>query len=231
MADALMVWDVESTGIDIESDRILTAYAAVFASDGTTLDERSWIINPGVEVPEAATAVHGITTEFIQENGRPDSGKAILEIAQFIRQGYPIVGYNNSYDLGILDRELRRHGFRGLEELPSDAQFFDPLIYDRATDKYRKGSRKLMDVAKHYGVEVDEGRLHEAKYDVILTAQLAWLMLEKTPHTMAELQSLQPQWKAAWAQGLTEYFAQTGKTEDNGDRIVVDGSFPWEEYK
>lgn len=232
MPSALLVWDVESTGVDIENDRILTAYAMVQEADGNVLEERDWIINPGIEVPEAASDVHGMTTEWVQENGRKDADRAIREIAGFIDEasmaGYPIVGYNNSYDLGILDRELRRHGAVGLDVgLSGLTQFFDPIIYDRATDKYRKGSRKLMDVAKHYGVELDESRLHEAKYDVIVTAKLAWKMLHNGGLTLSELQTKQKDWKRAWAENLTDYFARTGKTEDDGGKIVVDGSFPW----
>lgn len=236
LPQAIMVWDVETTGTDIENDRILTAYAAVFTPDGEIQDDRRWIINPGVEVPEGASDVHGMTTQWIQENGRTDVERCIWEIAGFIdeasMEGYPIVGYNNSYDLSILDRELRRHRAVGLDVgLSKLTQYFDPIVYDRAVDKYRKGSRKLMDVAKHYGVQVDEERLHDAEYDVIVTAQLALILLKKSPHSMDELQSLQRKWKSKWASGLTEYFARTGKTEDNGDRIVVDGSFPWKEWE
>lgn len=236
MPKAIMVWDVETTGIGIERDRIISAYAAIFTADGEIVDDFRWIINPGVEIPETASTVHGMTTEWVQENGRTDVERCIREIAGFIdeasMEGYPIVGYNNSYDLSILDRELRRHGAVGLDTgLSKLTQYFDPIVYDRATDKYRKGSRKLMDVAKHYGVQVDEERLHDAEYDVIVTAKLALILLKNSPYSMDNLQSLQRKWKAEWASGLTEYFARTGKTEDNGDRIVVDGSFPWKEKK
>lgn len=229
--EALCVFDVESSGVDIENDRILTCYAMIQNIEGEILKEQHWIIDPGIEVPEGASAVHGMTTEWIREHGRKDVREAISEIAVFLdtaaMAGYPIVGYNNSYDLGILDRECRRyHGGAGLA-LSGTTLFFDPIVYDRATDKYRKGSRKLMDVARHYGIEIDESRLHEAEYDVILTARLAWRMLQKSDLNLAELQAKQVEWKRTWAEHLTEYFASQNKTEDDGSPIVVDGSFPW----
>lgn len=230
--ERICVWDVESTGIDIETDRILTAYAMIQRIDGKILSERHWTINPGVPVPTGASDVHGMTTEWIKENGRTDVSVAIAEIAEYLYSaalsGAPIVGYNNSYDLGILDRELRRNIWKPLhEQLPDTAQFFDPIIFDRATDKYRKGGRKLIDVARHYGLEIDESRLHEAEYDVILTARLSWKLLQKSAWTLAELQSRLGSWKKDWAEHLTEYFASQGKTEEDGRPIIVDGSFPW----
>lgn len=225
---ALLAWDVESTGVDIENDRILTAYAMVQDIRGNILNERHWTIDPGIPVPRGASDVHHMTTEWIRENGRKDCGTAISEILTFLyKHPHPIVGYNNSYDLGILDREMRRHHGQGIDSYLEGRQFFDPIIWDRANDKYRRGARKLMDVAQHYGIKIDESRLHEAEYDVIVTAKLAWILLQKSDLNLDELQSAQVEWKRTWAEHLTEYFASQNKLEEDGSPIVVDGSFPW----
>ena len=230
---AICVFDVESTGTSIENDRIITCYAMIQSIKGEILEEKHWVIDPGVDVPKGASDVHGMSTEWVREHGRKDAERAIREIAGFLDEaqmrGCPIVGYNSSFDLGILDRELVRHGAVGLGTgLSMATEFFDPIIYDRAMDKYRKGGRKLMDVARHYGIPIDESRLHQAEYDVIVTARLAWLLLKKSPHTVSELQGLQEAWKRDWAGGLTKYFANSGKTEPDGSKIIVDGSFPYE---
>lgn len=226
----ICVWDVESTGTSIENDRIITCYAMIQSIKGEILEEKHWVIDPGVDVPKGASDVHGMSTEWVREHGRKDVREAVLEIADFLidasSKGVPIVGYNFSFDAGMLDRELWRHNNQGLGLM--DAQYFDPIIYDRAMDKYRKGGRKLMDVARHYGIPIDESRLHQAEYDVIVTARLAWLLLKKSPHTVSELQGLQEAWKRDWAGGLTKYFANSGKTEPDGSKIIVDGSFPYE---
>ena len=225
----ICVFDVESTGTSIENDRIITCYAMIQSIKGEILEEKHWVIDPGVDVPKGASDVHGMSTEWVREHGRKDVREAVLEIADFLidasSKGVPIVGYNFSFDAGMLDRELWRHNNQGLGLM--DAQYFDPIIYDRAMDKYRKGGRKLMDVARHYGIPIDESRLHQAEYDVIVTAKLAWILLKKSPFRLDELQSKQVSFKKEWADGLTSYFAKTNKTEDDGSPIKVDGSFPY----
>lgn len=230
---AILTFDTETTGTDTKNDRIITCYAMVVDIDGKKLSERNWVIDPGIEIPEGAAAVHGMSTDWVREHGAKDVANQIQQIAWYletgIRLGYPIVGYNSSYDLAILDSECQRHrGYALWRDDPwGKAMFFDPIVYDRANDKYRKGSRKLVDVARHHGIEVDESKAHAADYDVALTDALAWKFLKKSSWNVAELQSQQVLWKKSWAEGLTRYFAETGKTEDNGEPIVVDGSFPW----
>lgn len=227
---AICVWDTETGGVDITTDRIYTAYARIRNIDGETLKEQSWVIDPGEPMNPEAAAVNGLTDEFIKANGM-SSPKAISEIFDFLsrakHQGYPIVGYNNSFDLGILDHEMRRHFSVELKHLLGDALFFDPIVYDRAMDKYRKGKRTLEMVAPHYGVPFDPELAHDAKYDVEVTCKLAWRIFQKSPYTLVELQDLQVGWKKEWAKHLTEYFASINKTEPDGSPIVVNGRFPW----
>jgi len=229
--EAICVWDLETTGVDIAQDRILTAYAQVRSIDGRTLKEAHWTLNPGIEVPEGASDVHGMTTEWIQANGT-DARAGVNEIYMFlsdaVRDGLPIVGFNNSFDLGMLSHEVKRwFNFDMWDTIGVNGIFFDPSVYDRTMDKYRKGKRKLMDVARHYGIPIDESRLHEAEYDVIVTAKLAWILLQKSPYTLAELQGLQVVWKDEWAKHTTKHFASIGRTESDGSPIIIDGSFPW----
>ena len=62
-ADRLGVFDLETTGVDVEMARIVTACIAVLDADGAVVQRWDWLADPGVEIPEAASAVHGITTE------------------------------------------------------------------------------------------------------------------------------------------------------------------------
>ena len=235
-------FDVESGGVDVKNDRILTCFAQVQDGD-RILETREWIIDPGIEIPEEASAVHKMTTEWIRENGRKDVATAIAEISQFLFNwslaNHVITGFNHGFDLAMLHHEVRRYQGSDAHLSLDHAQFVDPLVLDRAIDKYRKGRRTLEAVAQHYGVPFNPDEAHAADYDVKVTAQLipkvlnaAWKKIPglrgNSPEKFIQnLQQFQADAKQEWASHLTEYFAKAGKTEEDGSPVIVSGDFPY----
>ena len=65
----LAVFDLETTGLDLDTSRIVTAAVAVIDSNGEPTEVHEWLVNPGIEIPEAAANVHGITTDMARANG------------------------------------------------------------------------------------------------------------------------------------------------------------------
>jgi hypothetical protein len=57
----VLAFDTETTGVSIETDRIVSA-AAIHMADGHA-DTTEWLADPGIDIPAEATAVHGITSE------------------------------------------------------------------------------------------------------------------------------------------------------------------------
>src|SRR5690242_14209157 len=108
----LGVFDLETTGIDVESARIVTAHVGLLDETGQVLHRRDWILDPVVEIPAEATAVHGITTERARQDGM-DAARGIAAIVAQLRslfeRSIPVVAYNAPYDFTLLDREARRH--------------------------------------------------------------------------------------------------------------------------
>src|SRR5690606_9732845 len=137
------VFDLETTGVDVDSSRIVSACVAVLDEGGQLVARWDWLADPGVEIPEGAAAVHGITTERARAEGAP-ARTVVTEVAQTLRvlfaTGVPVVVYNAPYDLSLLDRECRRHG---IEPLDAPGPIIDPLVIDKAVDRYRKGKRTL----------------------------------------------------------------------------------------
>ncbi|MCL2787316.1 MAG: exonuclease domain-containing protein [Micrococcales bacterium] len=215
----LLGFDTETTGVSTERDRIVTAALVRRADDGATT-ERTWLIDPGVEIPERASAVHGITTEYAREHGRPP-GEALEEIAAALvaEPGLPIVAFNASYDLAILDADLRRHGLATLAERLGRAvgPVIDPLVLDRAVDRYRRGPRKLGDLVVHYRVEVG-GDLHDAMVDVRSTIGVLDVILAAHPHLwdmpLSELHDWQVAKQRAWAEHFNQWLTSKGKPAD-----------------
>lgn len=239
---SILFFDTETTDKFPKLARILTIYMMLKGIDGRVIREWKWTLNPGVEVPEEASGVNGLTTEYIQANGRTDLLAAITEIYGVLltatKKRIPIVAYNLPYDLTVVDREMRRQNLPlGVTKLVSGqpnyfppAVFFDPLIWSRTEFKFAKGGHKQFAVAKRLGIAVDESRLHDAQYDVELGAQIAWKMFQKHSQGFDSVEAMSatlPKRNEVWARELTAYFARIGKLNEDGSPIDIEAAFPY----
>ena len=223
--DRLGVFDLETTGVDVESDRIVTAYVGLLSADGTVLRSRHWMAYPGIDIPEGATAVHGITTERARAEGRP-AAEVVAEVVSALREifaeGVPIVAYNAPFDFSMLKHEALRHG---VEPIASPTPVLDPLVVDKTCDRYRRGKRTLATVAAHYDVVLEAA--HDASADAVAAGRLAFALVERyagmLPEDVAELHDRQIGWAREQAESLTEYFVKIGRL-DPAD--ALDGSWP-----
>ena len=78
---------------------------------GRILSEGNHIVRPdGFEIPKAASDVHGITTEFALENGKPLLD-VIFAFGADLNQADCMVGHNLYYDLHIVGAEYVRLGY------------------------------------------------------------------------------------------------------------------------
>jgi DNA polymerase-3 subunit epsilon len=218
---AMLAFDTETSGVDVETARIVTA---CLAAVNTTVPEApiSWLVDPGIEIPTEATAVHGVTTEHAREHGEQPRGVLMDIRARLIdawEMGRPVVAFNAPYDLTVLDRELRRHD---LPALDVHGLVVDPLVLDRHLDKWRKGSRKLDAVCRNYQVALDGA--HDSTQDALAAARVAWRMFRMFPELDAmdgdDLYALQVDAHRDWADGFEAYLRSQGK----GD--VIDRSWP-----
>lgn len=222
----LMAFDVETTGLDVESTRIVTA--AIWRIDPSTRDKLSteWLIDPGVDIPAEATAVHGITTEHAQRHGSPPD-QAVGEIIKLLAEGVtaeaPVVVFNAAFDLTVLDREMRRHGHAA--SFDGALRVIDPLVLDKHVDPYRRGSRTLGAMCGHYGIALAPEQAHGAAADALAAARLAWRLATRFPQLARmdpdTLHQAQVRWREKQAAGLQTHLRRT-KNPD----AVIDGSWP-----
>ncbi|MGP2436407.1 exonuclease domain-containing protein [Streptomyces sp. JW3] len=217
----LAAFDTESTGVDVETDRIVSAAVVVQDAPGIRPRVSRWLVNPGVPVPGAATAVHGLTEEHLRLNGRWPA-PVMYEMAQTLveqaRAGRPLVVLNAPFDLTLLDRELRRHRAsslgRWLERTP--LHVLDPRVLDKHLDRYRNGRRTLTDLCAHYDVPLE--RAHDPAADALAALEVARAVGRRYAARLerlspAELHPLQAVWHAAQARGLQAWFALSGTEE------------------
>ena len=170
--------DTETDGADPESAHIITATVGIVQGQ-EGWQPRSWLLKTDRPIPPAASAIHGISTEQANREGR-DRAEAIAEIAGMVKAawmaGSAVVAFNASFDLTILDREMRR---LGIGRLALDGMVIDPFVIDKAVDPFRRGSRKLVDVCAHYGIRLDNA--HNAGADALAAARLAWRVAPYLP--------------------------------------------------
>ena len=69
-ADTLGVFDLETTGIDVDTCRIVTAHVGVIGAAGDVLSAASGSPIPASRSPTAASLIHGVTTERARLEGR-----------------------------------------------------------------------------------------------------------------------------------------------------------------
>lgn len=222
--NGILALDTETNGVDVYNDRIITAFVGRMTPSGYFEQQKDWLLNPGVEIPQGAIDVHGITNEHVREHGRTDVGAALHELWVIIHQeciagGRPLVAYNAPFDLTLLVEESKRHGVP-MPDL-SLLNVIDPLVIDKGLNKYRKGSRKLVDVAPHYGVPV-EMNAHDAGADCLMAGRIALKQLAKTRDSLEQLHTRQVEWKLEQSASLQHYF----RTKGNKPDAVVEGGWP-----
>ncbi|MGL4339826.1 MAG: exonuclease domain-containing protein [Rhodoglobus sp.] len=218
------VFDLETTGVEVDTARIVSACVAILDADGSVITRWDWLANPGIEIPASAAAVHGITTEHAHAHGR-DAQTVVGEITQSLRVifalGVPLVVYNSPYDLTLLDRECRRHQ---LTSLNMPKPIIDPLVLDKHVDKYRKGKRTLEATAARYKIPLAEA--HDAGADAIAAGRLAQGLAAAFPQELSvdvvELHDLQSIWYAEQAASFADYIRRTKGDQD----FVADTSWP-----
>lgn len=206
----LVAFDTETTGPDPDDARLVTVHLSLLQPDGTAEDRLDLLVNPGIDIPAGATAVHGVTTEQAQADGIPTTEAVALVVTALSAwqgDGIPVVAFNACYDFTVLDREARRHGVEPF----TPVAVVDPYVLDKQLDRYRKGSRKLGDVAAHYGVTLDDA--HEASADALAAVGIVRAMGARAPFPAPDrLHAAQVTWRADQCASLEAYFRRKDPT-------------------
>ena len=217
----LLAFDLETTGVDVFADRIVQA-ALVDLKPGSRPATTTWLVNPGVEIPDAAAEVHGITTARAQAEGT-DPAAMLFELtgrlALWMGRGFPIVGMNLAYDLTLLEAENVRHGVDTLTSRLAKGigPVLDVLVLDKYADPYRKGGRRLEQLCEVYGVR--HTGAHDAAGDALASARLFPKVMtahaRKFPsHSLGSLHQAQVTWRRDQQGSLRAYFDKKGTEHD-----------------
>lgn len=230
--EQLASFDLETTGIDVRTARIVSACIVELDSAGAVTRRQDWLVDPGVPIPEQATAVHGITTERARAEGlaAPVGVASILQaVRDVLDRGIGLVVYNASYDLSLLAFEAARYGLAEFTPQP----IVDPIILDKQVDRYRRGKRTLDLTAAHYGVALTDA--HDAGADAIAAGLIAQAIgrryADVLPADAMDLHRAQIGWAAEQQADFARYMRDRVDPKWVSDRPAwpggrVDGSGP-----
>lgn len=204
---AMMAFDLETTGTNPKECKIVTS-ALVSLRSGQQPVKELRLADPGVEIPEAASNVHGITTEMARKDGAPHDqvlAETIAGIRKGWSEGFTLIAFNAAYDLSVLHTQDPSFTVDGL--------VVDPFVIDKKFDKYRGGKRTLGSVCEHYNVRLDAA--HDATEDALAAARLAWMQAKKWPEIAEmdgdELMELQAISYYEDRKSLKDYFENKGR--------------------
>jgi DNA polymerase-3 subunit epsilon len=174
----LAIIDLETTGINLGSDRIVEIAIVKITTDGQKQVKRK-LINPEMPIPAAASEVHGITDEMV--SAAPTFRQVANEVKQFI-EGCDLGGYNsNRFDIPLLAEEFLRSGLefdiRGRKLL--DVQRIFHMMEQRTLGAaYKFYCNKVLDGA------------HSAEVDATATWEILEAQLERYPQLGNNLESI-----------------------------------------
>jgi DNA polymerase III subunit epsilon len=162
--------DLETTGINISTDRIVELAIVKILPDGEQQVKRK-VINPQMPISAASSEVHGITDEMVKD--APSFKQVANEVKQFL-ENCDLGGYNsNRFDIPILVEEFLRSGleFNIEGRKMVDAQKVFHLMEQRT----------LSAAYKFYCGKTHEGA-HSAQHDALATWEVLEAQVERYPN-------------------------------------------------
>jgi DNA polymerase-3 subunit epsilon len=220
-------FDLEATGVSSFLDTPVSYSFVERIDDGESLVSifEGGLVNPGCDIPPGASAIHGITWEMVSDaTPLADALEVIVtRLLDVWAEGGVIVGMNVGYDLTMVDSLCRRLGVVPLEHRGDVGAVMDVLVLDRHFDKWRKGSRKLTDLCRHYNVTLTSA--HSAAYDAEASLGVLDTMRRRFPDIdlldATQMNVALGSWYREWLASFSRYL------EKKGEPPIPAGRYEW----
>lgn len=192
----IVFFDLETTGVDTARDRIVEISLVKVMPDGQEI-VKTRRINPGMHIPEEASAIHHITDEDVKDC--PQFAQIARSLAQFL-EGCDFGGFNsNRFDLPVLVEEFLRAGV--------DVDFKRRRFIDVQNIFHKMEQRTLIAAYKFY-CDKNLEEAHSAEADTLATYEVLKAQLDRYPELQNDV--------AALAE-----FSTRDKTADYAGRILL----------
>lgn len=104
--DQFVCLDCESTGLDLETDKIIEVAAIIFTFENI-IDSFESLVNPGMDIPLQSQEIHNISNEMVFQ--KPEIKEILPSLLKFIGK-HIIVGHGVKFDIDLIAKEAKRSG-------------------------------------------------------------------------------------------------------------------------
>ena len=161
----IVVYDTETTGLDLGNDQIVQISAIRMDTDGNILATFDQMIEPTVPIGQGAYETHGFDLEYIRSHGGVSAKEGLEKFSAFVRGGV-LVGHNSfRFDKPLIRRQLLENGLPELET----AGEYDTLVIAKQF-LAELPDFKLSTLCEKYGI-VNEAA-HNALGDITATGKV-----------------------------------------------------------
>jgi DNA polymerase-3 subunit epsilon len=167
LKNPIIFFDLETTGINIASDRIVEiSYLKVDLSGNETT--KTMRLNPGMPIPEKVTAIHGISDEDVKD--APSFNEVAKSLARDF-EGCDLAGYNSvRFDIPLLAEEFLRSG---VDIDLKRRKFVDVQVI------FMKMEPRTLSAAYKFFVNKELSNAHSAEADTLATYEVLQAQLDR----------------------------------------------------
>lgn len=164
----LVAFDLETTGVDADKDRIVEFCFIELDEDLVEQGRWSKLVNPGIKIPQETIDIHGITDDMVAaEAGFEKHASRIQRLVE----GATLIGHSVRFDVGFLHNELVRAGQAGLAV---NHATIDTVQIERLVNSHRLSAC----YERYTGKPLDDA--HRSEADIAATVEV--LRLQRTTH-------------------------------------------------
>lgn len=198
LKNPLVFFDLETTGTNVVTDRIVEiSYLKVYPNGRE--ESKTLRINPGIPIPEQASAIHGIYDADVADC--PTFKEVAKEIMRDI-EGSDLAGYNsNRFDIPLLAEELLR------ADVDIDLmrrKFVDVQVV------FHKMEQRTLSAAYKFYCNKNLENAHSAEADTQATYEVLQAQLDRYPDLKNDIEF------------LSKFTAQTNNVDFSGRIIYND---------
>ena len=178
LSKPICFFDLETTGIDIGTDRIVEISIFKVFPNGNK-ESKTWLVNPTIPIPYETTLVHGITNEKVANE--PTFTQLAAQIYNMIKDS-DLAGFNSDrFDIPLLAEEMLRAGV--------DFDMKNRVSVDIQTIFHKMEERTLSAACKFYTGNALENA-HSAEADTMATYEILKAQLDRYPDLQNDMKAL-----------------------------------------